>query len=197
MRIKVWFIAGAMLIFILFFGARLDVRKSLERFVPGAWSMPVNAEIGSCYAYEYGYDVPVKMDYIPYRDNRPFNIAAAHEAKLWLAVRNRESAESLEEGSLHVTFPESVEIRSAKSWVCLGTGTNGCYIDFNRSLHPQGSICLEPLLVTLTKPDLMHVEYSVTAKNRRAQGGVLDLIVNEPANTPTRELANTITHGPN
>lgn len=100
---------------------RPDVRAILSTRFRSIGSFPARVDLGSCYAYEYDYEVPVKMDYTPYRTSKPFKLLSDIEKPLWLAVRSKESSKSLEEGSLHVTFPASVVVRSEKPWVCLGT----------------------------------------------------------------------------
>lgn len=154
-------------VFFVYYGGRLDLKRTLQRFTLGEWSTPAQAEIGSCYAYEYGYHVPVVMEYTSYRREMPFKLLKGQEKPLWLAVRNRESSESLGEGSLHLTFPDTVAVRGNKPWVCLGTGSNTCYIDFNRNLHPDNSICLDPLFVTPYKNGPLDVKYMLPTQNHQ------------------------------
>ncbi len=177
-----WLIGGFIVLLLVgvlsgVFGGRLDLKKTILQRAPGEWSTSAQAEIGSCYAYEYGYKVPVVMEYTPYKRELPFKLKKGQEKPLWLAVRNREMSESLEEASLHITFPPSVSIRNNKPWVCLGTGSNTCYIDFNRSLHPDGSICLDPLFITPNKNGPVDVKYLLPTKNHRVLEGTLRLDV--------------------
>ena len=164
-------------VLILSYRGRVDILGTLRDRSPLRVSIPAQVEVGSCYAYEYGYAIPVVMDYTPYKRELPYKLKRGQEKPLWLAVKNQEMSESLEEASLHVTFPPSVRVANSKSWVCLGTGSNACYIDFNRSLHPQGSICLEPVFVTPTESGPYELRYSIPAKNHQTLNGTLKLEV--------------------
>ncbi len=165
------------LLAILFAGGRLDLRSVLQDLSHGGVSFPAQVGMGSCYAYEYGYDVPVVMNYTSYMEKTPFRMKLQEEKPLWLAVHSNEPSRSLEEGSFHVTFPPSVRVRFDKPWVCLGTNSNACYIEFNRSLNPDGSICLEPIFVTPMMKETVVLSYNVSTKDHRSTPGHLKLAV--------------------
>ena len=157
-------------------GWRFDILDTLISLAGLKGSRPARIELGSCYAYEYGYDVPHLMQYVPYAKKKPFQLNVSQEKPLWLAVSSKETAESLEEGSLHITFPNSVNVRWDKPWICLGTGNNTCYIEFNRSLHPDDhTICLEPLFVTPAITGPLSVKYVIPTKDHRATKGNFEL----------------------
>jgi len=158
------------LIIVALLGGRLDCREFVRQKLPV--SMPAQVEIGSCYAYEYGYKVPVVMDYTPYKGSEPYRLKNGEKKPVWLAVKSHE-LKSLEEGSLRVTFAKNIEVEGRKPWVCLGTNSNSCYIDFNKALHPDAVFCLEPLTITPRDDGGTKLEYSIIFKDRLAEKGTV------------------------
>lgn len=173
---KRWFL-GFLVFLAIVWGWRLDWQKTIEKWAPGEWATTPRLEIGSCYAYEYGYRVPGVMDYIPYSSRVPYTIKRGQEKPLWLAVKSREVKYSLEGGALHLTFPSTVAVRNERPWVCLGSGSNSCYVDFNRALHPNGSICLEPLFITSDKKEPFDIHYAIPTKDHQTFKGRIRIVL--------------------
>lgn len=134
--------------------------------------------IGSCYPCEYGLDnQDCSMRFVPFPVEP---ITCGNPCKLWLALQNDERLISLEDATLHVSFPQGSKVQDDQGvdlwdmakkrspWLCLGTGNTSCYLRLG-DLHPVRPGCFEAMTVTFPSVGqgvVYPVSFQVVTKNR-------------------------------
>lgn len=134
--------------------------------------------VGSCYPCEYGLETEdCSMHFVPFP---PRSITCGNPCQLYLALQNDERLVSVEDATLHVSFPKGSRMQDDQGvdlwdmakkkspWLCLGTGNTSCYLRLG-DLHPMRPSCFEAMRVTFPAPEPGKpylVAYQIVAKNR-------------------------------